>query len=63
MNLESILLTQLSQFGLNPQDWLLEKITKHSYYIKSRSDQMKYFWGKAKETDAQVKWENLVLVF
>ena len=50
---------QLCQFGLNPHDWVVQKMSAGAYAVKSRKDQEMYFWGKIIQTADQVKWQKL----
>jgi hypothetical protein len=52
---------QLWQFGLNPQDWILERGTGGAYAIKSRHDLETYFRGKTQKTRTRLKWDDLVI--
>lgn len=52
------LLSHLPQFGLNPNDWRLEKINCRNYLLKNRHDEDICLWGEVPEENP-VHWQDL----
>lgn len=60
MNMELInLRQQLSQFGLNPQDWILENKGSGQYLVRHSQDFQTYFLGLAEQNLNSLKWQKL----
>jgi hypothetical protein len=53
---------QLRQFGLNPQEWILEREGFNQYVLRNRLDREIYFKGLAKRTLSCLKWRALELI-
>ena len=56
------LATQLSQYGLNPNEWILRQEDRGIYAIQSKRDQNFTFAGKTKKQGSAIQWEEIELL-
>ncbi|WP_413575549.1 hypothetical protein ACLVWU_14505 [Bdellovibrio sp. HCB290] len=54
--------TELSQFGLNPTEWTLEKIQSLTYLIKNKFDDSFALCGKLEFKNKTPAWKSIDLV-
>ena len=50
---------QLCQFGLNPQEWIVQQINSRTFVVCDRKDQQTYFWGSVTKNAQTLKWKKL----
>ena len=57
-----ILKSQLSQFGLNPNDWSIVKQKENRYQITARNDKSFSFTGITKQKLGKKVWQKIELI-
>ena len=57
-----ILQSQLINFGLNPNEWLLERIQNMNFKIRNRDDQGFVFLGRLSMENQTYQWQSLELI-
>lgn len=53
--------TQLSQFGLNPQEWVLRPLAGDAYCAIHREDTELVLVGRVRIRDGRARWRDLEL--
>jgi hypothetical protein len=52
----------LSQYGLNPQDWILKPLSQMTYLIAHKEDPGFKFCGQWKHLKQKAAWQSLQLL-
>lgn len=52
----------LSEFGLSPQEWLIQQENQYSYIIKNKQSPDFYFRGYTDRSAKKPRWHRLQLV-
>lgn len=53
---------QLTQFGLNPNDWSLVRQAKNRYHIQAKTDKNFAFAGLTQIKKGKLAWQKLELI-
>lgn len=60
--LKQTLLNNLSVFGLNPEQWKLQKSKENTYWIQNKQIPSWYFRGVSTSSAGKTRWEQISLV-